>query len=404
VSSPVAVEVIDVSKRFRLYREKVTSMKERILRAGRNPYEDFWALRDVSFEILEGETVGILGRNGSGKSTLLKCVSGILQPTQGKVVVRGNLAALLELGAGFQPELSGRDNIFLNASLLGMSTKEVERRFDDIVAFAELEQFIDNQVKFYSSGMYVRLGFAVAVNVDPDVLVVDEVLAVGDENFQRKCLDRIKSFQDDGRTILFVTHAPDLIRQVCDRAMVLDAGHLLGYGLPGEEIRLFREQLIEPALELQTEEAAAEPPTPAGGRIHVSHVEITHPGIGSRSYMLPGEPLTVQVAFDADDAVDDVVIALEIRNRDGDLVFGTDTEILEQDFDAPAGSGRADFTFESIPLLDGRYEVSIGIRGKGGVVHDWRDQLDSFEVMNPGRTTGSVALVVHADIRTASLS
>ncbi|MDE3087408.1 MAG: ABC transporter ATP-binding protein, partial [Acidobacteriota bacterium] len=186
----VGVEVAGVSKRFRLYHQKYQSLKERVLHAGQNPYEDFWALREVSFDVLEGETVGILGRNGSGKSTLLKCVSGILQPTDGKVVVRGQLAALLELGAGMQPDLSGRENIFLNASLLGLSTKEVERRFDDIVAFAELEQFIDNQVKFYSSGMYVRLGFAVAVNVDPDVLVIDEVLAVGDENFQRKCLAR----------------------------------------------------------------------------------------------------------------------------------------------------------------------------------------------------------------------
>src|SRR5271166_5321889 len=187
------------------------------MHAGRTPYTDFWALRDIDFEIQAGETVGILGRNGCGKSTLLKCIAGILQPTEGDIRLRGHLAAMLELGAGFQPELSGRDNIFLNASLLGLPRREIERRFDEIVAFAELEEFIDNQVRFYSSGMYVRLGFAVAVNVEPDILLVDEVLAVGDENFQRKCLARIKQFQDEGRTILFVTHSADLVRVICDR-------------------------------------------------------------------------------------------------------------------------------------------------------------------------------------------
>jgi ABC-type polysaccharide/polyol phosphate transport system ATPase subunit len=406
VTKPIAVDVVGVSKRFRLYHEKVYSMKERILRAGRNPYEDFWALRDVSFQVGEGETVGILGRNGSGKSTLLKCVSGILQPTDGKVVVRGQLAALLELGAGFQPELSGRDNIYLNGSLLGLSTKEVERRFDEIVAFAELEQFIDNQVKFYSSGMYVRLGFAVAVNVEPDVLVVDEVLAVGDENFARKCLDKIRSFQDEGRTILFVTHAPDLVRQICDRAMVIDHGHMLGYGAPGEEIRLFREHLMEPGVgEPAGADEEQEPAASAYHHIEIVGVDLEHPGTGSRPYLLPGEPLTVHVAFEAFEHVDDVVFAIEIRDRAGDLVFGSDTEILEQLFDIPVGSGRADFTFESVPLLDGAYGVTIGVRSrKGGVVYDWRDQQDHFEVMNPGRSTGRVALTLRADVRAASLS
>ncbi len=183
-----------------------------MIHAGRTPYDDLWALHNVSFEVKEGETVGVLGRNGSGKSTLLKCICGVLQPTSGQVVVRGKLAGLLELGAGFQPDLTGRENIFLNGSLLGLSKAEIAKVFDDIVAFAELEQFIDNQVKFYSSGMYVRLGFGIAVNVDPDVLVIDEVLAVGDERFQRKCIERVQEFQREGRTIIFVTHSPDQVR------------------------------------------------------------------------------------------------------------------------------------------------------------------------------------------------
>ena len=224
----VAVDIQGVSKRFRLYHQKYMSLKERVIHAGRTPYTDLWALRDIAFEVNEGETVGILGRNGSGKSTLLKCVCGVLQPTEGQVVVRGKLAGLLELGAGFQPDLTGRQNIYLNGSLLGLAKNDIEKVFDEIVAFAELDQFIDNQVKFYSSGMYVRLGFAIAVNVDPDVLVIDEVLAVGDERFQRKCLDRVKEFQEQGRTIIFVSHSPDQVRAICDQAVVLSDGRMVG--------------------------------------------------------------------------------------------------------------------------------------------------------------------------------
>src|SRR5580704_6600460 len=242
--SEIAVDVRGVSKRFRLAHGKYNSFKERLIHAGRSPHEDFWALKDVSLVAREGETVGILGRNGSGKSTLLKCICGVLQPTSGEIVVRGKLAGLLELGAGFQQDLTGRENVYLNGSMLGMSKKEVDKVFDDIVDFSELEEFIDGPVKFYSSGMYVRLGFAVAVNVDPDILVVDEVLAVGDERFQRKCLDRVDQFQREGRTILLVTHSADTVRGICDRGVVLSHGNLVAEGEPGEATRIFRERLM----------------------------------------------------------------------------------------------------------------------------------------------------------------
>ncbi len=234
-----AIEIEDLSKQFRLYNEKYASLKERVIHGGKMPYEPFWALQNVEADINEGETYGILGRNGSGKSTLLKCIAGIFKPTSGEVRVRGKLAAMLELGAGMQQELSGRDNIYMNGSLLGLSRSEITRRFDDIVAFAELEQFIDNQVKYYSSGMYVRLGFAVAVNVEPDILLVDEVLAVGDAAFQRKCLDHVRRFQQEGRTIVVVSHATDVIRQNCERVMVLNHGQVIANDEVGEGIRVF---------------------------------------------------------------------------------------------------------------------------------------------------------------------
>ena len=402
----IAVDVVDVTKRFRLYTEKYQSLKERVLHAGRNPYQDFFALRDVSFEIPEGQTVGILGRNGSGKSTLLKCVSGILQPTEGRVVVRGSLAALLELGAGFQPELSGRENIYLNASLLGLSTKDVDKRFDEIVAFAEFEQFIDNQVKYYSSGMYVRLGFAVAVNVDPDILVVDEVLAVGDEAFSRKCMARIKEFQDDGRTILFVTHSSDLVRQICDFAVVLSSGDMIGSGPAADAVRIYHEHLNTVgsglgAAALDAEEVSE--PAVLHRSIQITSVDVEHPGVGTRPYLLPSEPLTVHVAFEATDPVPGAVFALELYDQEGRLLFGSDTEILDRHFDAPVGAGRADLSFEHMPLLDGTYSIKVGIKDRLGILYDSVEQK-AFEIMNPDRSRGMVALEMHADIRAASLS
>lgn len=235
-----AIEVRSVSKTFRLFNEKYTSLKEKVIHLGKVPYNVFPALSDISFEVEQGVTLGLLGHNGSGKSTLLKCIAGILTPTTGEIRIRGRVAAMLELGSGFHPDLSGRANIYLNAALLGLSRKEVDRIFDDIVEFSELGDFIDNQVKFYSSGMYARLGFAVAINMDPDILLVDEVLAVGDANFQLKCLNKIREFQEEGRTIVFVSHSPDLVRSVCNLAFVLDHGRLVGQGPTSEAVALLQ--------------------------------------------------------------------------------------------------------------------------------------------------------------------
>jgi ABC-type polysaccharide/polyol phosphate transport system ATPase subunit len=221
------VKMNGVSKRFIIRKEK--SLKERVVNFSRSRKhkEDFWALRDINLEIEAGTTVGLIGANGSGKSTLLKVIGGILQPTTGTVRRRGQLAALLELGAGFHPDLTGRENVFLNGAILGLTQREIEGYFDAIVDFSEIRDFIDTQVKFYSSGMYVRLAFAIAIHVDPDVLLVDEVLAVGDEPFQKKCLDKIKEFQKEGRTIVLVTHALETVEEMCDRAIVLSHGNII---------------------------------------------------------------------------------------------------------------------------------------------------------------------------------
>ncbi len=401
VSLP-AVRVEGVSKHFRLYHDKYTSLKERALHLGKVPYEEFWALSNIDCEIAEGRTLGVLGRNGSGKSTLLKCIAGILKPSSGRVVVRGQLAAMLELGAGFHPELSGRDNVFLNASLLGMGRKEIERRFDDIVAFAELETFIDNQVKYYSSGMYTRLGFAVAVNVDPDVLLIDEVLAVGDEPFQRKCLARVKEFQEDGRTIVLVSHSADSIRQICDSAIVLDQGKMVAEGTPGEAIRAFRQHLIETGDEIHAnllvpdeDSSAAAAKRPALDQsVTIESVVFEHADDGgTRPYLLPGEAMTVRIGYLVKHPVTDPVFTLEIHDVEGSLVYGADTDALGEPLGYLSGKGYLALLCESVPLLDGTYDVAVGVRARtGGKIYDWKEQVAQFQVMNPDRTRGSVAM------------
>jgi ABC-2 type transport system ATP-binding protein len=411
-----AVSVAGVSKRFRLYHEKYSSLKERVIHFGRIPHEEFWALRDIDLDIKQGETIGLLGHNGSGKSTLLKCMAGILQPTTGEIAVRGRLAALLELGAGFHPELTGRENVFLNASILGMPKREIAKRFDEIVAFAELEQFIDNQVKHYSSGMYVRLGFAVAVNMDPEVLLVDEVLAVGDEAFQRKCLERVRRFQKEGRTIVFVTHGPDLVRQICDRAAVLDHGRMVAEGTPGEAVRAFREHLLQgdrydeaamledPADAGTGEQSAApRPPTQEEKRnfkVRLTSVDIDYPRSDEQRYLLPGEPLAVRLNYEAVEPVEDVVFGLAIHDVEGRLVFGSNTDFLNVDVGRLEGAGTVTYETDAVPLLDGTYLMTIGIHSHDETtVYDWREQRFQFEVMNPYRTSGGVYMGIRASIK-----
>lgn len=226
----IAVEVDGLSKSFRLYHERNQSLKSTIMRGRRSVHEDFWALKDISFEVPTGSTFGLIGSNGSGKSTLLKCLAKIYYPEKGTITSRGRLAALLEVGSGFHPELSGRDNVFLNGSILGMSKKEITRKFDEIVDFSGVEQFIDQPVKNYSSGMYVRLGFAIAINVDPDVLVVDEVLSVGDAEFQEKCRLKFVDFKEAGKTVILVSHSMPTVQDMCDHAAWLNHGELVTAG------------------------------------------------------------------------------------------------------------------------------------------------------------------------------
>ena len=381
------IRVSDVSKRFRIEKDK--SLKERLVlrKANRVPVEDFWALRNVSFDLDAGATLGLIGHNGSGKSTLLKTVGGILTPTSGFVEKRGRIAALLELGAGFHPDLTGRENVYLNASILGLSKAQTDRYFDAIVDFSGIEQFIDTQVKFYSSGMYVRLAFAVAVHVDPEILLVDEVLAVGDEPFQRKCLERIKSFQREGRTIVFVTHSLDQTRELCNRVILLEHGLVVVDGPPTDAIRTYRERY-----------AIAEPeddePDEGTGELTITGVEVVGADGAPCKEFVPGDDVHVQLEVTAHQPVEQWVCGIEIRNQIDTLVFGTNSELLGCAL-PPLTSGvqRLRFTLPQIPMTEGSYAVTAAVHPPDPTREFHRlDRVAGFSVRSETDQTGVVFL------------
>lgn len=385
------IDIQDVSKRFVIRKEK--SLKERLVNFGRSNLhkEDFWALRDVSLQIESGTTVGLIGPNGSGKSTLLKTIGGIIQPTTGSVHLRGRLAALLELGAGFHPDLTGRENVYLNASILGLSRAETDRHFDAIVDFSGIEAFIDTQVKFYSSGMYVRLAFAVAVHVDPDILLVDEVLAVGDEPFQRKCLERIRSFQHDGRTIIMVTHSLDQVAEFCDRAVVLESGNLVVDGPPRDALKALRAEFEntrqEEAERAQSVEGAAPAP-----RTTISAVNLRTPeGISPIPPRKPGEGLVVEAEVTTADPLRNWDLVIGITSTLGTVLTQTTARQIGGTLpDLLHGRGNYAFHLRELPLNEGEYIVQVRVLGQDGTTLDANPDAIHFTVEGDGASSGPV--------------
>jgi ABC-2 type transport system ATP-binding protein len=391
VNAP-ALEVADVSKKFRLYRERPSSLKARLLHS-RMRAEDFWALRDVSFDIPEGSSLGLIGHNGSGKTTLLKIVAGILRPTSGLVRQRGRLAALLELGAGFHPELTGRENVYLNASFLGLSRRETDAAYEGIVAFAELEDFMDNQVKFYSSGMLVRLGFAVAVHVDPEVLLIDEVLAVGDEAFQAKCLDRIRQFQRDGRTIVLVTHALDTVTQICDRAVMLHHGEVHAAGAPGDVVREMRHVLL----------GTTDPgfvPEEGTRQAEIASVELIWGSGSSETAMRRGDGLTVQVDVRTNEPVADLDVDFQILDdATNHAVLDSRTSSQGISIARFDGKKRVRFRIGSFPYSAGKYWVTVGLSSREtGRLYHVQTQRYGFDVLDAVRIQDRIDVPVDVEV------
>jgi ABC-type polysaccharide/polyol phosphate transport system ATPase subunit len=417
-----AIDLVDVTKIYRRYggRQfatlKSAFLQRSILRDLR-PQDTFPALSGVSFSVPEGSTFGVVGRNGSGKSTALKLVAGITKPTSGTVSVRGRISALIELGAGFHPEISGRENVFINGIMLGLTKRDIQRRFDEIVEFAELTEFIDAPVKTYSSGMYMRLGFAVAIHVDPDVLLVDEVLAVGDEGFTHKCLDKFAEFKRRGKTILLVTHSLGLVERFCDEAVWLDAGLKKAQGDPKRVIGAYvtdverqEEQFLATSDAKAAEgvravaEQSAQGPVDAGdaaanmfqageGRWGAGGVEITDVAFlddtGTPTHVFhSGEPLTLRLNVRALRPIDDFVFGIGIFNAEGVCVYGTNTDIEEHAADSLAGDAEVQLVIDALDLVEGTYKLDVAVHKRDGAPYDYHRLLYTFRVKSRLKDVG----------------
>jgi ABC-type polysaccharide/polyol phosphate transport system ATPase subunit len=375
-----AVVVENLWKNFRLYHERNQYLKATILKGKRARYDEFWALKGVDFEVASGQTFGIIGANGSGKSTLLKCLAGILEPDRGSIGHEGRLSALLELGAGFHIELSGRENVYLNGAILGLTKREIDARFDDIVEFAGLEEFIDTPVKNYSSGMFVRLGFAVAANVEPDVLLIDEVLSVGDEVFQRRCAEKIEEFRRDGRTIVFVSHGLGQVEQLCEEVAWIDHGELVELGPASDVISRYRGDSHE---DVRVE-------ADQGTRWGSQEAEITFAGFvdesGEPASLLTSlEPTTLRLEYEAHQPLQDVVIGFRIDTMNGFLVWGTSTRLARKTIGLMRGKGVVELEIEGLPLLEGVFYLSVSVTDQAEVhEYDHWERAARFEVRQFG--------------------
>ena len=356
--SNAAVTVDSVSKSFRLYHERNQYLKAAVLRGRRARYDEFQALKNVSFEVPTGATFGIIGSNGSGKSTLLKCLAGILFPEHGSVAVRGRLSALLELGAGFHPELSGRENVFLNGAILGLSRKEIQRRLDDIVSFAGLVDFIDTPVKNYSSGMTVRLGFAIAANVNPEVLLIDEVLAVGDASFQRKCAEKIEEFRESGRTIVLVSHATGQVEKLCEQALWLERGEVRMQGPALEVVGAYTGASFE-AL-------PSDDPDELGQRwgsqeAQITSVDLLGPqGEATKLFSTLG-PMHMRINLLAHQPIRDPVITVRIDTLQGVPLWSTNTRHHRHTINVLDGPASVDVAIPSLTLMEGTYCLTTAL-------------------------------------------
>ncbi|MCC7008239.1 MAG: ABC transporter ATP-binding protein [Acidobacteria bacterium] len=417
-----AIALDDVTKIYRRYGGRhfstlKSALLQRSLLNDLKPTETFAALQHVSFSVAPGQTLGVIGRNGSGKSTALKLVAGITKPTSGTVTVRGRISALIELGAGFHPEISGRENVFINGIMLGLSRREVQQRFDEIVEFAEMAEFIDAPVKTYSSGMYMRLGFSVAIHVNPDVLLVDEVLAVGDEGFTHKCLDKFAEFKRRNKTILLVTHALSMVERFCDDAVWLDAGVKRAQGDPTRVIGAYvtdvarqEEQFLarsdarhqaeaagqarsSPAGPVDAGEARADMSRATEGRWGSGEVEITDVSLRNDQdeathIFHTGQSMSLRLQVSARRPVTDFVFGVAIYNAEGVCVYGTNTDIEEYEPDHLGTSAEVRLEIEALDLVEGTYKLDVAVHQRDGAPYDYHRLLHTFRVKSRLKDVG----------------
>ena len=380
----------NVSKLYKLYRRPADRLREALPFTKRKFHTDFWALRDIGFQVEKGETLALVGPNGSGKSTLLQIVAGTLQPTQGRVVTRGRIAALLELGAGFNPEFSGRENVFLNGEIMGLSRAEIERAMPSIEAFAEIGEFIARPVKEYSSGMYVRLAFATAIHVDPEILIVDEALAVGDAVFANRCVRKFEELRERKITVLFVSHDLGLVKQLSNRAILLLNGRIEAQGAPSDVINRYIGLVLEKQQARQEKQQRFEASYRHGdGVSEILGVDLLSANGQPVTSVAGGETVTVRVRTRFHHPACDPMVGILIRNRIGMDVYGTNTRIERKHLGSyqPGDELEVDFHF-ACWLTPQQYTLTVATQGPDGSSHDWLDDVIPFDVMDTRAAAG----------------
>ncbi|WP_440960900.1 ABC transporter ATP-binding protein [Paenibacillus nitricinens] len=410
----VVISIENVNKAFKIYHDKPLTLKEKILKLRSNDYSDFFAVKEVSLDIKKGETVALIGHNGCGKSTLLKLITKILYPDSGKITVDGRISSLIELGAGFHPDFTGRENIYTNAAIFGLSRKEIEGKLGDIISFSELGDFIDNPVRTYSSGMYMRLAFSVAINVDPEILLIDEILSVGDENFQKKCFDKIDSFKKNGATIVIVTHDLGTVEKICDRVIWLDKGQIIEQGQPDKIINLYQQHMNEKFVEqrqtefdsnedikkeqditkkIETNENESVPQFSEDVRWGSKEVEIIDARIINHSgeatnVIMGGKPFTIEIDYIVNSPQKKYIFGMGFYNSDNVLIYGNNTEIDKIKLENINPTGTVEFINDKCNLLSGRYKLNVAVVDGSHRALDFIKYYMDFTVVSSDRSVG----------------
>ena len=382
-----AIEVKDLHKSFKIYYDKGGQLKERMLFWKRNRFERRHVLKGISFEVKKGEAVGLIGHNGCGKSTTLKLLTRIIYPDSGSIEMQGRVASLIELGAGFHPDMSGRENIYINAAIFGLSKKEIDARLEGIIAFSELEEFIDNPVRTYSSGMYMRLAFSVAINVDADILLVDEILAVGDAMFQSKCFNRLRQIKEQGTTIIIVSHSMGQIEQICDRSIWIQDGEIRADGAPRDVDPQYMEHV---GRSKKTENTKKEENRWGNGMAAIESVQFRNAAGEEADFLMTGEDASVLIKFHVNEPIRDAVFGIGIFRNDGLQCYGTNTRIdrLEK-FDL-LKDGEAEIRLKGVNLMKGSYTLDIAIEHEQGLPVDYFRNALSFDVVSKTDDVGVV--------------
>lgn len=394
--NPIVISVQDVQKKFRVYYDKGATLKERILFRKRNAYEDRWVLKGIDFQVKKGEAVGLIGHNGCGKSTLLKLMTRIMYPDRGTIKMEGRVSSLIELGAGFHPDMSGRENIYINASIFGLTKKEIDARLDDIIRFSELEEFIDNPVRTYSSGMYMRLAFAVAINVNADILLIDEILAVGDAAFQAKCFSKLREIKAGGATIVIVSHSMGQIEQFCDRTIWIDDGKIRMEGAPTDVHPCYMEYMSSNLHDVQSvmEQVAKEEAKRWGnGLARVQEMELIGESGEDQRTFHTGEKMDIHIHYACKQRLPDSVIGFGIFRIDNVNVYGTNTLIDHVGEVTLLEKGTAVCHISKLNLVAGEYIVDLALHAPDGLPYDFWKDVCRIKVVSPLQEVG----IAHLD-------